>query len=594
VSRRSALQIALVPAAVAYGIATEIVAARHGQLTTYAGGSGWMTVVELSAGWGLIATGLLTWRLRPGLPAGPLAVAAGFVWFAPDWVGWEGGPAPIRSVGMLVAGAWLAFLVHAVLVFGHRRLPSLPARALVATVYAETAIVGIGRALFRDPFDDPNCWSNCTVNSFLIHSDPGVARALDWVDLRFAVVLAAAFVALCAWRLVAATGPARRLLAPVLAAGAALTSFHAAHAVALLRTPLEAPRDSAFAALFAGQGLAVSALALALGWELARARRARRAIERLVVELAQAPAPGSLEASLARATGDPSLRIVYRLRHAERYADSSGRPVPTPAVSTSRAVTTIVRDGRPIALLEHDRTVLDDSFQKQIGSAARLAVENEQLHAEALARLTELRESRSRIVEASDAVRRQLERDLHDGAQQRLVALSFGLRLARAKLETDPDPIVAGTLADADRALGEALAAVRAVANGLFPATLASSGLAYAVEELAELAPIRIDVEAVPDRRLAAPVEAAAYGVIREAIENAALHAKASAVSISAFCRPDTVVVDAADDGIGGADPERGVGLLDVADRVGALGGKLTILSPVGGGTRIHAEIPCA
>src|SRR5207237_7388954 len=177
----------------------------------------------------------------------------------------------------------------------------------------------------------------------------------------------------------------------------------------------------------------------------------------------------------------------------------------------------------------------DDAFEDQIGSAARLAVENERLQAEALAQLIELRESRERIVQAGDAIRRRLERDLHDGAQQRLVALSFALRLALAKLGPTPGCRVSAPLADAERALAEALAAVRAVANGLFPATLASSGLAYAVEELAELAPIPIDVEAVPEQRLPAAVEAAAYGVIREAVENAALHAEAGTVSVSAF-----------------------------------------------------------
>jgi signal transduction histidine kinase len=590
----SALQATLVPAAVVYGIAAEGVARHHGRLTTYAGNSGWLLALELAAGWGLVAAGLVTWRLRPGISAGPLAVAAGFAWFAPDWVGWDGGPAWVRSVGMLASGLWLALLVHAAAVFPDRRLASWAPRALVAVVYAETAIVAIGRALFRDPFYVVDCWDNCTDNSFLIRSDPGLARTLATFDLRFALVLAFAFAALSARRLTAASGPARRLLAPVLASGVAVTALHAAHAVALLRTPLEAPSDSTFTALFLGQCLAVSAVALALGWEEVRARGARQAVERLVVELAEAPEPGSLEAALARATGDPSLRIVYRLRDGDRYVDSGGRPVETPVASGSRAVTPIVRDGRPIALLEHDRTLLNDSFQDQIGPATRLAVENEQLQAEALARLAELRESRARIVEASDAVRRQLERDLHDGAQQRLIALAFGLRLARGALGADPEPVVADALADAERALTQALTAVRAVANGLFPTALASSGLAYAVEELAELAPIRVDVRAVPDHRLAAPVEAAAYGVIREAIENAALHARASAVSVSAFCGPDVVVVDAADDGIGGADPERGVGLVDVADRVGALGGTLTILSPAGGGTRIHAEIPCA
>jgi signal transduction histidine kinase len=238
--------------------------------------------------------------------------------------------------------------------------------------------------------------------------------------------------------------------------------------------------------------------------------------------------------------------------------------------------------------------VLDGAFQSQIGSAARLAIENERLQAEALAQLSELQESRARIVAAGDDVRRRLERDLHDGAQQRLVALSFALRIARSKLGPEPDPRVAEPLERAERALADALAAARAVANGLFPATLASSGLATAVEELAELAPIRIDLVAVPDRRLPAAVEAAAYGVIREAVENAALHSRANAVAISASCGAEAIRVEARDDGVGGADPARGLGLLDVADRVGALGGRLTILSPVGAGTRVEAEIPCA
>src|SRR5262249_26369886 len=150
-----------------------------------------------------------------------------------------------------------------------------------------------------------------------------------------------------------------------------------------------------------------------------------------------------------------------------------------------------------------------------------------------------------------------------------LVALSFGLRLAQAHLGLDPDARVAEPLADAERALEEALTAVRSVANGLFPATLAGSGLVYAIDELAPLATLHVQVDALPRRRLPGPVEAAAYGVIREAVENAALHADTDTVSVSALCAGDSLVVEAVDDGIGGADPGRGVGLLDVADRVG-------------------------
>ena len=186
---------ALLAAAIACGLGAAAVAAHEGQLATYAGASGWASAVELVAGWGLVAAGLATSQLRPGVIAGPLAVAAGFAWFAPDFVGWEGDPAVVRSLAMLVAGFWLPLLVHAAFAFP-RGLPSFATRALVAAAYLATAVVNIGRALFRDAFEDVNCWSNCTDNSFLIRSEPRIARALEWFDLRFAIALAAAFVAL--------------------------------------------------------------------------------------------------------------------------------------------------------------------------------------------------------------------------------------------------------------------------------------------------------------------------------------------------------------------------------------------------------------
>jgi signal transduction histidine kinase len=593
-TRRSILKVALLPMALAYGLAAELVATHDGRLTTYAGASGWATAADLLAGFSLIAAGLLTWRFRPATPVGPLVVAAGLAWFAPDWVGWEGGPAIVRSTGMLLAGTWLAVLVHSVLVFPQRVLPSLAARALVFAVYAETAIVGIGRALFRDPFDVVNCWDNCTDNSFLIRSDPGVTRALTSIDLRFAVILGAAFIALAAWRLAQATRVARRLLAPILIAGAAVTTLHATHALMLLRTPLEGPAETVFAAVFIGEALAVSAVACVLSWELRRARRARDTIEQLIPELARAPASGALEAALAHAIRDPTLRILYATGGLEGYVDGAGREVPAPRGSDVRAVLPIVRNGRPVALLEHDRAALEDSFEEEIGAALRLTVDNERLQALALARVTELQESRVRIVAASDEARRKLERDLHDGAQQRLVALSFGLRVVLAQLGPEPDARVADPLAAAERALASALAAVREVANGLFPITLANAGLGHAIEELAEVSPIHIEIGAVPDRRLEPSVEAAAYGVIREAVENTALHAQTDTASVSVAYRDGVLIVEAADDGSGGADPDRGIGLLDVSDRVGALGGRLSIESPIGDGTRVHAEIPCA
>ena len=592
--KRTWLGRSVLPVGLAWGLWAEIISSRHGHLTTYAGASGWASAAELVAGSGLIAAGFETWRRRPALPVGPLTLAAGIAWFAPDLIGWEGGPAIVRSMGMAVTGLWFALLVHAALVFPYRRLPSLATRIVVFGVYAESALVDAGRALFRNPYEAVDCWDNCTDNSFLVDARPSAARALDWIDLRFAVVLAASLLALATWRLVVATAPARRLLAPILTASAAVALLHAAHAIAVLHAPLEAPADRSFMTIFILQALAVSAVAFALAWELVRAHRARRAVEQLATELGRAPEPGSLQTMLARATGDPSLEIAYRLLEVDEYVDGRGRPVDAARSSPARAVTPIMHDGRRVALLAHDRVALDGTFHDEIGAAARIAFENERLRALTLAQLNELRASRARIVATSDDVRRSLERDLHDGAQQRLVALSFGLRVALAELGQDADVRVAGPLADAGRALDGALRAVREVANGLFPTALANAGLAYAIEELAELALIRVEIEALPDRRFPPSVEAAAYGVIREAVENATLHADVPSVRVSVIWREGAVIVEAADDGIGGAKPDRGVGLLDVADRVGALGGSFRLTSPIGGGTRVQAEIPCA
>jgi signal transduction histidine kinase len=354
-------------------------------------------------------------------------------------------------------------------------------RALVAAVYAETAVVAIGRALFRDPFDVVECWDNCTDNSFLIHSDPGLARAS-----RRSIFASRSSSLSRSRRSPPGVSPPRAdraapARAPVLAAGVAVTDLHAGHAVALIRTPLEAPADSTFAALFVGQCLAVSALALAFGWELVRSTRARggRAPRRRARAGARA---GPLEAS-TRARGGDALP-GSSTGCATATGTSTARSARAPPVA-SEARGHADRPRRPSdRAARADRTMLQRLLQGQIGSAARLAVENEQLQAEALARLAELRESRARIVEASDAVRRQLERDLHDGAQQRLIALAFGLRLARGTLGADPEPAVAEALSTRSARSPKALAAVRSVANGLFPAALARLRLAYASRNL--------------------------------------------------------------------------------------------------------------
>jgi len=228
-----------------------------------------------------------------------------------------------------------------------------------------------------------------------------------------------------------------------------------------------------------------------------------------------------------------------------------------------------------------------------VGAAAGLALENERLQADLRARLAELSASRARMVDAADAERRRLERNLHDGTQQRLVSVSMALGLAESKLRSDPE--AAGLILDeARQALGAALQELREFSQGIHPAVLTERGLGPALQELVFLTPTSIELAVPDDERLPEPVEAAAYYVIAEALANVTKYASASAVSVTIERRNGSALVEVADDGVGGADPARGSGLRGLTDRIEALGGTLAVESPPGSGTRLRAEFPCA
>jgi PAS domain S-box-containing protein len=212
---------------------------------------------------------------------------------------------------------------------------------------------------------------------------------------------------------------------------------------------------------------------------------------------------------------------------------------------------------------------------------------NDELHA----RLDELAASRARIVTAGDVERRRLERNLHDGAQQRLVALSLALRVALAKVESDPAAARA-TLAAAGDELSLALAELRELARGLHPAVLSDHGLRAAVEMLAGRSPVPVEIAEIPGERLPEPVEAAAYYLIAEALTNVAKYARASTVKVRVTASDGSVLVEVSDDGVGGADAAGGSGLRGLTDRVEALGGSLEVASPAGEGTSLRARIP--
>ena len=294
--------------------------------------------------------------------------------------------------------------------------------------------------------------------------------------------------------------------------------------------------------------------------------------------------------ALSRALRDDSLEVAFPLPGGGQV-DAAGQTVRL-TEAAGRAVTVLERDGAPIAALRYDATA-DPGLVREAAAAAGLALQNERLRAEALARLDEVRQSRARILAASDAARRSVERDLHDGAQQRLIALGLDLQVVRSTLARDP--AAAGELLEAAIGdLGEAIDELRELARGIHPAILTERGLGPALAALARRSPIPASVEIVADERPPLAVEATAYFVVSEALTNAVKHSGASAVEIAVLRTADVLIAAVADDGVGGADPRSGSGLGGLVDRVAALGGNLVVHSPPEGGTRVEALIPCA
>ena len=318
-------------------------------------------------------------------------------------------------------------------------------------------------------------------------------------------------------------------------------------------------------------------------------RLARGSIADLAVELGRGVQRGQREPALARAVRDPTLSLAFPAPSGHGYVDADGGAITLPELGDpTRRVASLEHDGVTLAALVYDPAIdLEDPGRVQaVASVARMALENEKLAAQVRAQLEDVRASRARIVEAADAERRRLERDLHDGAQQRLVALAERLEQSRDHMEGAGD-LIDATTDELMRAIGE----VRDLARGLHPAILTERGLAAAVESLAERSPIRVRATVI-DTRVAPEAEAAAYFLVAESVTNAVKHAGASEVRVTASLDDGDLDVTVSDNGAGGADPSAGSGLQGLVDRIVAVGGTLAIDSPPNGGTTVRARIP--
>jgi len=563
--------------ALAYAIAA-IIAVTPSATTTYAGASPAARVADLAAGLGLIAAGLLAWSAPATRRFGALSVLAGAAWFAPDWEGWASGPSLVRSLGATAAPFLLAIMLHLVLGLPSGRLRAAGARATAACGYVAAAAAAAGLALLRDPLYDLYCWRDCTANAFLVHSDQRLAQAFADFWLWASLVLSVAITVVALVRLAHASPAGRRRLWPALAPAAVAGGAFAAYAVSLLHDPVESPTGGGDATLFLIRAGALAVVAAGLGWSAVRAARTRAAVTRLARELGDAPPPGKLEQALGDTLGAGRLDVVYPLGDG-RFVDGRGQPSERPSMGNGRAVTTITRAGRAVALVGHDRALLEGG---ELGAATTLALENERLQAEVLAQLDDLRTSRRRIVASGDAARRRLERDLHDGAQQRLLALSYDLRLARAAAASDGSDGVVAVLDDATAQTQAALGQLRELAHGIYPVVLAEAGLAAALESLADTASLPLDLGEMSQERFDSAVETAAYITVIEGLDDAAARG-ATYVTGCVVREGDRLVIELRDDG-----SPRSSAPPHPADRIGALGGSLEARP-----ASLRAEIPC-
>jgi signal transduction histidine kinase len=532
------------------------------------------TAFSAAVGGAYLLTGVVAAHRRPLAPGnriGLLLALVGIGWFAED-LQVAVDPA-VHTVGLLLRSASAGFLVHLLLAFPDGVLRERMDRLITVVGYvAVFAVIPLSTLALDTPIP----------NLLLLWRVPyqAVAKGVDAVQL----VMGALVLAVLLRRWITATRPARRVLAPLFAVG--LLGGTASVIDAMIGTQASGWHD-----LLVGiTRLATLALPVAFLAGLWRVRLGRTSVADLLVRM-PGSAPGQLRDLLARALGDPALQVGYYRPEHDDYIDADGEPV-----VLNRAITPVDRNGHRVAVLLHDPALREDRHVlAAVTSAAALELDNQRLAAEVRAQLVEVKASRARIVAAGDEERRRVERDLHDGAQQRLVTAALTLRLARQRLPADaPDPELAALLRRSADGLEDALAELRELARGIHPSVLTDLGLLSALRALAARSPRPVEVLAAELPALADLTAATAYFVAAEAVTNALKHADAEhiLVEVDTTTGPDGAAlrIVVVDDGVGGADPAAGTGLTGLRDRVSAVDGVLMVRTTPG--TTVTALLP--
>jgi signal transduction histidine kinase len=539
----------------------------------------WLSLlVPLTAGTYVVA-GVVAWLRRRSSDIGALLVSGGFVWLA---TGFFNSDVPaLIALGAVSATVPVAVIVHLLLSFPSGRLTTRPLRALVGAGYLTSLVLQMPLYLFAahpHPHD-----------VLQLADRPDLLQAGVWLQRGAGILVVSLTAAVLVRRLRTAAPAQRRLLAPLYAYGVATVLFVPLSALVL------APRLGwSPVTLYVLQLTVLGLVPVAFGWSLLRGGFARTAeLEELGAWLGhQEHGHAALQRALGEVLGDPSVDLVFWVPERAHYVDVHGRALGTSVRDGGRAIAEVELAGTRVGAITYDAAVVDDpDVVRRAGRLVAIAVDRERLTAELLANQEELRQSRLRIVEAGDRERHRVERNLHDGAQQQLMSVALQLRLAQVRLDSGEPP--AGALDSAAADLEHAMQELRELARGLHPSLLTDVGLGGALESLAERSPIPVQLSATAGA-LPESTAVGAYYVVAEALTNAARHSHATQLDVRAEVRGRLLVVEVADDGVGGAVPASGSGLEGLGDRVDSLGGRLRIVSPTGVGTTLTAELPCA
>ncbi len=536
-----------------------------------------MVVVGLS----FMVAGLAAWQRWPASRLGLLFTIVGYLYLVPYVLVNLANPVAF-TIGNLSEGFYGAALAQLGLAWPSGRLRSRFECGVVSAEYVSAVGFSLASMMFWNPAFS-GCNASCPANLLLVHSSRPVWDAINTVSGFVGLVLTGIVLTLIIrhWR--SARGWSRRAMVPLvwisLAVGAEQILIGGA-----LNLPLSGLVAFGLAPLVLLAGPALFVISTV------RARTAGGALGTAIVDLEPGAPPGRLRDALARALGDSTLQLAFRRPDGSGYLDTSGQAVAVAGPDSGRAMAPVA--GVEAVLVYDKGLELEPQLVKLTAAAASMALEHARLQAEVRAQLEQVRASRTRIVEAGDAERRRLERDLHDGAQQRLVTLSLALGMARDRAAA-ADPELGSLIDSASKEAREALTELRELARGIHPAVLTETGLTGAVQALVERSPVPTTITAVPDERFPAAIEATAYFVVSEALANVAKHARADGAQVLIRKFPGRLLVEVSDDGAGGVRPERGSGLRGLADRVASVGGVLRVDSPPGGGTRLEADIPC-